>query len=69
MPPINVTSTVVSRGPGIVRVRLVYDIAPFDVVAQDGKVVEHIDTGHVSEIDQMNYVNGQWRVLYVEYNA
>ena len=68
-PPVHITSKVLARDKYVVRVQLTYDISPFKFVSANGKIVERVDFGHLSEIDQMNYVNGHWRVFYVTYNA
>lgn len=65
----HIATTIVSRAPNVVRVRLSYDISPEKILTADTKVVDRADFGHLSEIDQMNYIAGQWRVYYVSYNA
>jgi hypothetical protein len=68
-PPVRITTKVLSHTPGIVRVQLTYDISPYKFVDMAGKVVQRVDAGTLSEIYQMNFTGGQWRVFYVMYNA
>ena len=68
-PPTRFASKVVARSAGVISVQLSYDIRPFKFVDQNGKIVQPVDAGHLSEVYQMNYIGGRWLVYYVTYNA